>query len=51
MERADIATVRRALADCEGIWPKELSSGVMFYNGRRVLIEDFQEQARLFGYK
>ena len=29
-------------------WPKELFSGVMFYDGHKITIEEFTEWARMF---
>jgi hypothetical protein len=29
-------------------WPKEITSGVMFYNGIKVTIQEFNEWARNF---
>jgi hypothetical protein len=29
-------------------WPKELSSGVMFYDGERITIQEFNAWARQF---
>ena len=47
-KNADTPTVRLACAARDYEWPKELTSGVMFYDGQRVTIEQFQEQAALF---
>jgi hypothetical protein len=29
-------------------WPKELTSGVMFFNGQRITIKEFNEVAKEF---
>jgi hypothetical protein len=43
--------IKLACRDCDYKWPKELFTGVMFYNGYRITIEEFTELARMFkGY-
>jgi hypothetical protein len=48
MKTAELYIVRLACADRNYILPPHLTSGVMFYDGQRVTIEAFQEQAKLF---
>lgn len=48
MKRASVEVVRLACAHNNYIWPKHLTSGVMFFAGRKVTIEAFQEQVALF---
>lgn len=43
-----ILLVRRACAFHDYKWPKQLTSGIMFFEGERVTIEEFKKQARLF---
>jgi hypothetical protein len=40
--------VRLACAYNNYKWPENLTSGVMYYLGRKVTIEAFQEQVKLF---
>lgn len=41
------ATIRRCCAWHDYKWPKELSSGVMFFDGQRITIEEFAEYVDL----
>lgn len=43
-----VQIIRRAIADNDYKWPKQLTSGVMFFEGERITIEEFMEQVRLF---
>lgn len=43
--------LRRVIAEYDYKWPKQLTSGVMFYNGETIRIEDFKKEARLFNEK
>lgn len=40
--------VRRAAYWHDYKWPEQLSSGIMFFDGERITIEEFQEQVALF---
>lgn len=40
--------IKLACRDCDYKWPKELSSGVMFYGGQRITIQEFNAWARNF---
>lgn len=40
--------VKRACAAHNYKWPKELSSGVMFFDGQRITIDEFNKWARKF---
>lgn len=40
--------IKLACRDNNYKWPKELSSGVMFYDGFRIIIQEFNEWARSF---
>jgi hypothetical protein len=40
--------LRRAIAHYNYKWPKELTSGVMFFEGQRITIEEFKKECRLF---
>ncbi len=35
--------VAEAFYDCEGVWPVRLTSGVMWWNGQKVTLDDFVE--------
>lgn len=43
-----ILAIRSALAHYSYKWPKELWTGVMFYQGHKITIEEFNAQAKLF---
>jgi len=47
MNDKDIA-IQSACRDNNYKWPKQLSSGVMFYNGHRITIVEFNKWARNF---
>lgn len=39
--------LRACVDDLKGIWPDQLRrSGVMFYNGSRITIDDFEKEAK-----
>jgi len=40
--------IKRATRDYDYKWPKQLWSGVMFYDGYRITIQEFNEWARNF---
>lgn len=40
--------VKQACAHYDYNWPKELTSGVMFFNGHRITIQQFNKWARNF---
>ncbi|HUM41585.1 MAG TPA: hypothetical protein PKI14_01390 [Fervidobacterium sp.] len=42
------SAIRKALHDHDYKWPKDLWTGIMFYEGYRITIEEFNEQRRLF---
>ena len=42
--------IGQAVAHYNGAWPKELSSGVMFFNGQCIAQDEFNERAKLAGY-
>ncbi len=45
------ARLRMAVINGDGKWPSQLSSsGVMFYDGLRITIEDFREESIHLGY-
>lgn len=48
MDNATKDVVRRACFFHDYKWPHYLSSGIMFFEGKRVTIEDFKEQSKLF---
>lgn len=39
--------LRRAIAEYDYKWPKQLTSGVMYYLGQRITVEEFKKEARL----
>ena len=39
----------RAYFDHDGVWPRELTSGIMFYEGLRITIEEFASCRTLCG--
>jgi hypothetical protein len=39
--------VIKAIEVYEGLWPKELTSGVMFYYGQRIERKEFERYVRL----
>lgn len=44
--------LRQCVVDHDGKWPKQLvSSGVMFYQGERITLEAFRDQAVRLGFK
>ena len=43
-----LQTIRMACRYFNYKWPEQLSSGVMFYFGERITIEEFNKQANLF---
>ena len=47
MNDKDIA-IHLACRDNDYKWPKQLSDGVMFYNGHRITINEFNEWASKF---
>ena len=48
----DQARLRMAVVDRDGKWPKQLSgSGVMFYDGLRITIDEFRKESIKLGYK
>lgn len=46
VDAADI--VKRACAHFNYQWPASLTSGVMFFEGQRITIEQFNKCARMF---
>ena len=40
--------IRRACAAFNYKWPEQLSSGIMFFEGQKITIEEFKEQVNLF---
>jgi len=50
---ADMPDRRIAIAyvNNHGIWPEELTSGVMFYDGLRITVNDFADYRKLIGGK
>jgi hypothetical protein len=40
--------IRRLCAVYNYRWPKQYITGVLFYDGYRITIEEFNEQAKLF---
>lgn len=46
----NIFIIRMACAFYNYRWPEILSSGIMFFHGQRITIEEFNKQARLFRY-
>lgn len=42
--------IGQAVAHCNGAWPVDLSSGIMFFNGQRITLAEFNERAKLAGY-
>ena len=47
-QRDKEAAIKIACGDCDYKWPKDLSSGVMFYHGHRITIEEFNRFAEGF---
>ena len=47
-EQSKHRAIQQACRDCKYKWPKELSNGVMFYNGERITIGEFNKWARNF---
>lgn len=43
--------IKLACAAYDYRWPRHLSSGVMFYEGFRITIQEFNECKELFGEK
>lgn len=43
-----IIIIRLACANSNYKWPKELYTGIMFYMGYKITVEEFNEQVRLF---
>lgn len=43
-----ISIIRRACYFYDYKFPKELWTGVLFFEGERITIEEFNEQAKLF---
>lgn len=41
------SVVRECVAHCNYKWPKQLTSGIMFFRGERITIEEFMEQVKL----
>lgn len=48
MVRDKNEAIQNACAAYSYKWPKELSSGVMFYNGFKITIDEFNKWARKF---
>lgn len=49
---SDEARLRIVISERGGKWPKQLiGSGVMFYDGLRITIDQFREEAIRLGYK
>lgn len=49
---SDEQRLRMAVANLDGKWPKQLvGSGVMFYDGLRITIEEFRSLAIKLGYE
>lgn len=49
---SDSQRLRAAVVDGNGKWPKQLAeSGVMFYDGLRITIDEFRKEARKLGYR
>lgn len=46
--RANISTIRAACAHYNYVWPKQLESGIMYFDGARITIEEFNKEARKF---
>lgn len=46
-QRKELA-IQQACRDCKYKWPKELTNGVMLYNGERITIDEFNKWARKF---
>ena len=42
-----IDTIIRACVYFKNNWPKELTSGIMFFEGERITRQEFEEQAEL----
>lgn len=42
------SVIREACAHFKYKWPTQLTSGIMFYDGERITIEEFAAQVRLF---
>ena len=48
----DDGRLRMAIVDRDGKWPKQLAgSGVMFYDGLRITIDEFRKKAVQLGYR
>lgn len=43
-----IQTIRKAIAFNNYQWPNQLTSGIMYFEGYRITIEEFMEQCKLF---
>lgn len=42
-----VSVILRACNHFNNKWPKELTSGIMFYEGQRITIEEFTYYARM----
>jgi len=40
--------IQMACAECDYRWPKQLTSGIMFYDGYRITIQEFNKWAKNF---
>lgn len=40
--------IRRCCSYFDYVWPKEIISGILFFEGTKITIEEFMKQARLF---
>lgn len=43
-----LSITRRACAHFNYHWPDQLTSGIMFFEGERITVEEFMEQVKLF---